>query len=163
MTQFDFSVVSVRPIPAGTYEFNHNYGTHIDCGNTSTFALTADVTAPQGTLHELFFDPVIVGSTVVADSTNGVLKPAEFTASNGASATVESISYDFGTVKMTVSPHNGLTAYVVDFIELDGTVSLSLNMADATVDAANDTLSWSVSEQPWHDGDLLMVRIREAP
>ena len=49
----------------------------------------------------------------------------------------------------------------MDFIELDGTVSLSLVVNEATVDAANNTLSWSVSPQPWDDGDELMLRIRE--
>ena len=49
----------------------------------------------------------------------------------------------------------------MDFIELDGSVSLSLAVADATVDAANDTLIWSVPSPPWHDGDKLMVRIGE--
>jgi hypothetical protein len=39
-------------------------------------------------------------------------------------------------------------------------VPLSLKVADATVDSANDTLSWSVASQPWADGDKLMVRIR---
>ncbi len=32
----------------------------------------------------------------------------------------------------------------------------------ATIDAANNTLSWSVSSQPWHDGDKLMLRIHKA-
>ena len=30
-----------------------------------------------------------------------------------------------------------------------GTVSLSLDVADATVDGASGTLSWSVASQPW--------------
>ena len=51
----------------------------------------------------------------------------------------------------------------MDFIALDGSVSLSLSVADATMDAANDTLSWPVASQPWRSGDKLMVRIREAP
>lgn len=162
VTRFDYSVVSVRPIPAGTYEFNYNYGTHIDCGNTLTYALTATVTAPSGTLHELFFDPVAVGTTVTADDTNGLLSPATFTDANGASATIRRIEWQSGKVKLAVTPHTGLAGQVLDFIELDGTVSLSLDVADATVDSANDTLSWSVASQPWEDGDLLMVRIREA-
>ena len=161
-TQFEFSVVSVRPIAAGTYEFNHNYGTHIDCGNTSIFALTANVTAPDNVLHELFFDPVNQSGAVKADDTNGVLKPAGFMDTNGASAMIESIEWQAGTVKLKVSPHNGLANHILDIIELDGTVSLSLDVADATVDAANDTLSWSVDSQPWEDGDMLMVRIRRA-
>ncbi|MDE2715964.1 MAG: hypothetical protein OXI33_02975, partial [Chloroflexota bacterium] len=71
------------------------------------------------------------------------------------------IEWASGTVKVKVSPHTGLTGQTVDFIELDGSVSLSLLVDDATIDAANNTLSWTVSEQPWHDGDKLMVRIRE--
>ena len=48
----------------------------------------------------------------------------------------------------------------MDFIALDGSVPLSLKVADATVDSANDTLSWTVASQPWNDGDKLMLRIR---
>ena len=159
---FTYSIVSVRPIPAGTYEFNHHYGGFIDCGDNSTFMMTANVTAPTGTLHEAFFDPVTEGSAIAADSTNGVLKPAAFADANGASATIESISYEAGTVKLKISPHAGLAGQVLDFIELDGTVSLSLDVADATLDAVDDTLSWAVATQPWHNGDKLMLRIREA-
>ena len=46
---------------------------------------------------------------------------------------------------------------------MDGSVSLSLDAEDATVDAASDTLSWSVASQPWEDGDTLMLRIRRGP
>ena len=86
-----------------------------------------------------------------------------FTGANGASATISSISYDSSTVKVEVTPDDALVRHVLDFIELDGTVSLSLDVFDATVDAANDTLSWAVSSAPWEDGDKLMVRIRKAP
>ena len=55
--RFTYSVVSVRPIPAGMYEFNHHYGGFIDCGNTYTFSIKPNVLAPEDTLHELFFDP----------------------------------------------------------------------------------------------------------
>ncbi len=170
------AIKMLRPIPKGQYVYHQTYreAELIPCNYVprNRAHVTVHVTAPESTLHELFFDPVTVGNTVVADSTNGVLKPAAFTASNGASATIGSISYvppssmssvQVGTVKLTLSPHTGLANHIVDFIELDGTVSLSLDVAAATVDAANDTLSWSVESQPWHDGDKLMVRIREAP
>lgn len=66
-----------------------------------------------------------------------------------------------GTAKMEFTPHTSLAGRVVDFIELDGKVSLSLVVDDATVDAANETLRWHVSPQPWDDGDELMLRIGE--
>ena len=96
---------------------------------------------------------------MAADSANGVLKPATFGDGDGASATIERIAWESGTVKLKVSPHTGLSGHVVDFIELDGTASLSLYADHATVDAANDTLSWSVASQPRDDGDELMVRL----
>ena len=184
VTRFDFSVVSVRPIPAGTYDFNHNFGPHIDCGYNPPFALTANVTAPAGVLHELFFDPVTAAqgqsgpAKVAADASNGVLEPASFTDANGASATIQSVSYEppsggsgqsggdsetgTGTVAIKLTTHTGLANHALDFIALDGSVSLSLVADDATIDDANNTLSWTVAEQPWHDGDKLMVRIRKA-
>ena len=66
-----------------------------------------------------------------------------------------------GTVKLQVNPPTGLTDQEVNFIALDGSVSLSLQVANATVDAANRTLSWAVSSQPWENGDKLMLRVRE--
>ena len=66
-----------------------------------------------------------------------------------------------GTVKLQVNPPTGLTDQEVNFIALDGSVPLSLQVANATVDAANRTLSWPVGSQPWQSGDLLMLRIRE--
>ena len=163
--RFSYSVVSVRPIPAGVYEFNHHYGAFIDCGNTATFAITANVLPPEGTLHEAFFDPVTDGSTVAADSTNGVLKPAGFTDANGASATIQRIAWEAGTgesgtVKLKLRPHDGIAGHTLHFIALDGSVPLSLKVDEATVDAANDTLSWTVASPPWDDGDKLMLRIR---
>jgi len=169
-------VKTLRPLPGGEYTW-----VHLD-PDPETALCNAPITAAEKeysdyliqvipddlALLEAFFDPVNVGTTVAADSANGVLKPDSFTDANGASATIESISYEpavgsgqDGTVKLEVDPHTGVANHVVDFIELDGSVSLSLKVSDATVDSPNDTLSWSVSSQPWEDGDMLMVRIRE--
>ncbi len=156
---------TVRPLPSGFYSFTWKYhrAEYILCAPDVFYNHTVNVTvtAPTGTLHEAFFDPVTDGSAIAADSSNGILKPASFTDANNASANIQRIEWASDTVKVKVSPHTGLTGQTVDFIELDGAVSLSLKIADATVDAANNTLSWSVSSQPWHDGDLLVVRIRE--
>ena len=164
-------VVSARPLPAAAYRFHFNdvWAAFVPCdGYTIRYEWTVTVTAPEGTLHEAFFDPVTIGTAVAADSANGVLKPAEFTDANGASATIERVAWeagtgDSGTVKLKLSPHNGIAGHTLHLIALDGSVPLSLKVADATVDAPNDTLSWTVASQPWDDGDKLMLRLRETP
>ena len=155
---------TTRPLPAGTYVIEHGETGvgYKHCSFEIVTDWTVTVTAPEHTLHEALFDPVDMGDTVAADSSNGQFEPAAFTDANGASATIHRIEWESGTVEVEVTPDDALVRHVVDIIELDGTVSLSLDVADATVDAANDTLSWSMSEQPWEDGDKLMVRIRKA-
>ena len=138
------------------------------CNYVLSHEWTVVANAPDGVLHEAFFDPVTVGNAVAADSEDGTLKPALFTGANGATTTIERIAWEpgtgaTGTVQMRLSPHTGIAGHAVDFIALGGSVSLSLDVADATVDAANNTLSWPVVSQPWQNGDELMVRIREAP
>ncbi len=169
--KFDRHVVSTRPLPADVYrfQFNERGAYYVICeGWVFRYEWTVTVTSPPGVLHEAFFDPVTVGTAVKADGSNGVLKPASFTDANSASATLQSLSYEppagsgDGTVKLQVDPHTGLVGRSLDFIELDGSVSLSLRVADAAVDAASKTLSWSVASQPWDDGDKLMLRIQKA-
>ena len=156
---------TVRPLPSGFYSFTWKYqkATYVPCAPDVFYNHTVNVTvtAPIGTVHEALFDPVTDGSAVAADSSNGQLDPATFIHANGASATIQRIEWAPDTVKVKVSPHTGLAGHRLDFIELDGSVSLSLQVDDATVDAANKTLSWTVSEQPWEDGDKLMLRIAE--
>ena len=156
---------TVRPLPNGTYNLTWKYqrGEFILCDPdyVRNHTVVVTVTAPASTLHEAFFDPVTVGSAIAADATNGVLKPTAFTDGNGASATLQRIAWEAGTVKLTLSPHTGLANHVLDFIGLDGKVSLSLDADEATVDAANNTLSWPVSHQPWKSGDKLMLRIHD--
>ena len=166
--QYAQRVLSARPLPAGVYRFYYNNREvhYVLCdGWTIRYEWTVTVTSPGGTLHEAFFDPVTVGTAVAADSVTGVLKPAEFTDANGASATIERIAWEAGTgeagtVKLKLRPHDGIARHTLHFIALDGSVPLSLKVADATVDAPNDTLSWTVASRPWRSGDKLMLRIR---
>ncbi len=160
---------AARPLPAGEYKFYYTYvpGRYVICDGEpeeekKRQEVFVQVTAPEGVLHEAFFDPVAVGNAVGADGANGVLKPASFTDSNGATSSIESISWEAGKVKVKVVPWDALRG-VLDFIELDGTVSTSLNLANSSVNLGNNTFTWSVASQPWEDGDKLMVRIREAP
>ena len=170
LINFTRRVVSARPLPQGLYKFHFNDrgGIFLLCdGYTIRYEWTVTATAPNGVLHEAFFDPVTVGNAVAADGANGVLKPALFAGANGATTTIERIAWEpgsgaTGTVKVALSPHTGISGHAVDFIALDGSVSLSLDVADATVDADGGTLSWPMATQPWRSGDKLMVRIREA-
>ena len=163
---YDGSTKTVRPLPGGRYvvEEARQLEVMVPCKYIpdERGRWTFNVSSPEGTLHELFFDPVNQSGAVKADASNGILKPATFTAANGASATLSSISYEAGTVELEVTPDNALDDHILDIIELDGAVSLSLDVGDAVVDGEDGVLRWSVAEQPWEDGDLLMVRIREA-
>ena len=164
----NYRVTTTRPLPGREYRFHFNYrGPFYSLcdGYTFRYEWSVTVTAPEGTLHEALFDPVTVGTAVLADSANGVLKPTSFTDANGASATIQRVAWEAGTgesgtVKLKLSPHNGIADHTLHFIALDGSVPLSVRVADATVDSANDTLSWTVASQPWDDGDKLMLRIR---
>ncbi len=167
-------ILATRPLPAGEYTVYHNiqFRKYIPCGYLPHAARNnrprlIQVTAPTGAVHEAFFDPVNLTSGVGADSSNGVLKPSSFTVNKAATA-LKSLKWESpsggsgqaGVVKLKLSPHTGLANHVLDFIALDGTVSVSLDVSDATVDAANNTLSWAAATQPWKNGDLLMLRIR---
>ena len=153
-----------RPLPSGEYKFDlrETHPRHMICNFVVSDEVTVTVIPPDGVVHELLFDPVTVGSAVTADGTNGVLKPATFTGGDGASATVESISYEAGEVKVKIVPWHVLSGKTLDFIELDGRTSMTLNVTKSPVEAASNTLTWPVSSQPWEDGDKLMVRIRRA-
>ena len=174
-------IATARPLPAGAYKFrDHGISYHyLPCNftpkeGTGQLDWTVTVTAPANTMHEAFFDPVAGvgiggGSPVLASP-----RPRAFTGAGGVSANLAQIAYTppstgpgkgqtAHTVTMTLNPVTAIAGQMVDFIKLDGTVGLSLNVASATVHAASNTLSWTVSAAPWQSGDKLMVRIRQAP
>ncbi len=159
--------VTVRPLPVGTYRTTWNLQATIyvpcnDTGGLFRLPTIVTVTAPLGTLHEAFFDPITDTSAIAADATNGVLRPTAFTDANGDSATIHRVAYDSSAVTITIAPHSAITGHTLEFIALDGSISLSLHTDDATLDPDNNTLTWPVSEQPWHSGDKLMLRISQA-
>ena len=162
------NAVTGRPLPQGTYRFywfvQGSYNALCDgvpelLKTQNEVIVTA--TSPQGTLHEAFFDPVTIGTGVGADASNGVIKPAGFTV-DGTSTSITGLKYDDDSVVLTLSPHVSLSGQKVELIELDGSVGLSLEVSTATEDSSAGTLTWAVSEEPWEDGDELMVRISEA-
>ena len=104
---------------------------------------TITVIASPGTLAESFFDPYADGEAV------------------GDTTTIGTIRWESGKISAKLT--QDVTGHVLDFIALDGSVSLSLYVADASRDS--DALTWAVATQPWSAGDKLMLRIRrhEAP
>ena len=157
-------LVTARPLPAGIYTFYPNWLAPVTepCGKDWSFASnrvlsTLTVTAPPRTLHEAFFDPVAIGNAVGADSSNGVLEPNAF-ALDGTTTTISSLKWQDGAVTMTLSPTASVADYAIDFIDINGTTTLSLTSDNASTTA----LTWTVPEKPWADGDLLMLRIAPA-
>ena len=159
---------TVRPLPAGEYKFYYSSRPkeYIICDGVPDLEkkrqeVFVTVTAPAGTLHEAFFDPVdLTGGGTGASSSSGVIDPDEFTVS-GDEYEIESLVWRNNSVVLTLDDHVSLSGYSLDFLELDGSIDTSLDIADATVNQSAATWTWSVASQPWADGDLLMLRIRE--
>ena len=159
--------VTTRPLPAGEYDFTQKiYGLlSVACEHHSEQGIaTITVTAPDGVLHEAFFDPVADGAAVGADASNGQLEPASFEAGGGTSTTIDSVTWESQQVRMEFSASAPPSGHHVVFIALDGTVALRLKIDDATVTVDGDgtALSWGVCSQPWEAGDKLMLRISES-
>ncbi len=156
-------VVTARPLPAGEYTFNDHGQAHFsipcDYKNTIFLEWLITVTAPTGTIHEAFFDPVtLTAGGVGANATEGALKPAAFTVGS-QSVELESLAWSGGSAVLTLDTHVSLSGHALDFLALNGSVSLSLGGSAAT--ASGNTLTWTVATQPWQAGDKLMLRIRQ--
>ena len=134
-----------RPLPAGEYRaFMRTRGPEgVMCDAPALVMQSWEhiitVTAPEGTLSEAFYDPVADGGATAATTTVGTIR------------------YETNTVKAALTPT--VTNHILDFIALDGSVTLSLDVSDAT--EADGVLSWSVTDAPWSAGDQLMLRIRQ--
>ena len=160
--RYTVTLTTSRPLPAGEYEVVRKevWGVYLPCNAFVSIDWTITVTAPTGTLHEAFFDPVAIGTTIGVDASNGVIDPDEFTVSSD-DYEIESLVWRSNSVVMTLDDHVSLSGYSLDFIELDGSIDTTLDVADATVNQTSATWTWSVTSAPWEDGDQLMLRIRE--
>ena len=165
-------VVSLaRPLPAGEYRyyFVSMPKKYVVCNGEPEEERRrhehfVTLTAPAGTLHEAFFDPVSMGASVVADDHRGQLSPATYSAA-GSETTLRRIGWDENRVWMKFVLAPSLADHHIDFIELDGSVGLRLDFDDATATSTDDggqALVWGVCDQPWSAGDQLMLRISES-
>ncbi len=161
---YTYMLSTTRPLPTGTYRVRYipQHYRDIPCNFKQDIAYldwTVTATAPTGTVHEAFFDPVAIGSAVGADASNGSLKPKAFTVGS-TSTSLNSLKWQSGTVTLTLDTHVSLSGQALDVIALDGTGALSLDGGAATV--SGGTLTWNVATQPWKAGDKLMLRLRDA-
>ena len=125
---------------------------------------TVTVTAPAGTVHEAFFDPVAVGAGVGADGSRGVLQPAAFTVGDTA-ATIQRLIWEAQQLQLELSVAAPLANHYLDVIALDGTVALRLRLDDATTaatDSGGQAWRWRACAAPWADGDQLMLRLHHS-
>ena len=139
-SRFERRLHIVRPLPSGTYSFQvHEQGAlYTVCdGWVYRYPVTVTVNAPADVTAESFFDPAVSGTTVTGATTLG------------------SISWENGRVEATLNWD--ITDRALGFVALDGSVALLLKAADAA--RTGDTWTWTVSPQPWDDGDKLMVRL----
>ena len=165
-----------RPLPQGEYSVHYSQYHHsLPCSSRwpapyggwwdgDTTEWTINVTAPPGTLHEAFFDPVFATSTLMywADAQNGVLDPAAISIEDGRMTTIKSISWKDHQVTLALSPLPLPPEHNLDFIDMDGRIALRLavDYAEASVNGDTHTLTWHVCHLPWQAGDKLMLRIQ---
>ena len=168
----DGHIRTTRPLPGGRYTvyWDRQPPEFIPCSyypeeRRNTRRWFFHVTSTAGVVHEAFFDPVVVGAAVRADASNGVLKPAAFAVPNTGTTTIASIEWESQQVEVEVSPYALPASHHVDFISLDGTVALRLDVDDATetISGSQRTFSWRVCKQPWVSGDKLMLRLGASP
>ena len=164
------AVQTARPLPAGVYEFTYKEEPPIysKCNfDTAQSGLTyvVTVTAPDGTLHEAFFDPATTTAGVgysTGATTTGVLKPAAFSV-DGRDTTITGLKWEDGSVVLSLSPFVSLGDNQLSFIGLDGSFAFAFGASAATADSAAGTLTWAEADRPWSAGDQLMLRIGPGP
>ena len=102
-----------------------------------------------------------VDGAIGSSTGDGVLDPSAFIVGD-VETTMTSLKWESAStsVTMELDSYVSLAEHAIDFIALDGSVSLSLDFDEASVGTESGTLTWTVSEQPWEAGDKLMIRIR---
>ena len=163
---------TTRPLPAGIYNVQFNTRDYSCTGSDywdedNNVAWVITVTAASDVIHEAFFDP---GATASGEAGYdhldiGEFSPDTFTMPNSTDKIgVDRLTWFEGVIEMQLTPHTNLSSYEMDIIELDGSVSLTIPFSRATVrgDGGSRSYTWEQCDQPWHDDDLLMIRIREA-
>ena len=166
---YDHALVTARPLPAGAYRVHYNWQhySEIPCNfmpDDTYDDFTVTVTAPAGTVHEAFFDPVAVGAGVGADNSHGALTPTGFTV-GGTAAALQRLNWEAQQLQLELSAAVPLANHYLDLIGLDGAVALRLGLDDATsatIAGGGQAWRWPACAAPWADGDQLMLRLHHS-
>ena len=163
-------IAAARPLPNGIYRFvdhvhSHKYFPCNFAPDHHRLLWSITVVAPTDAIHEAFFDAVTIGNAVGADAASGMLKPKSFPVTEGVNTpTIKKVTWEAGRAVVEFEPSIPLAGHHVDFIALDGSLSLRLDFDDASesIEGIKRIFAWDVCEQPWVNGDLLMLRISES-
>ena len=166
----DTVLTQIRPMPRGKYPIfvNRQSATWQHCDYYPDAAhenleWVMTFFAPEGTLHEAFFDPTATDGAIGFTSDGfGVLEPSDI---DDLGVSIESLVWEDGKVELDVSDAAGLGRHVIDFIDLQGdaALTLSLDYSQTSIACSGNypEFVWDIPEQPWASGGSWMIRIRE--
>ena len=156
---FGVRTATARPLTAGVYSFYALYlgAERMACAqlaeNEKTqYPRTVSVEAPDGTVAEALFDPVLLDG-VTATST----ARAFVSAGSPANTAIGAVKWNSGTLQVDLTPAASFSGHHLDFIAQDGTLAETVKVDDAN--GAGNTLSWAVADAPWAADDKMMVRL----
>ena len=162
------TTASARPLPAGVYRVHHNLQHHgkIPCNfvpDQAYIVLAVTVTAPIGTLHEAFFDPVTIGAGVGAGGGQGALTSTAFSVGTTSTA-FQRLVWDAKYIQLNLSAPVTLSSHALEVIGSNGKAALQLNFKQATsapLPGGGQAWRWRVctTTAPWKTGDQLMLRL----
>ena len=165
-TGYEHRLATARPLPAGVYRVHYNWQSYreVPCNfkpNDTYDDFTVTVTAPIGTLHEAFFDPVAIGTGVGAGGGQGALTSTSFSVGTTSTA-FQRLVWDAKHIQLDLSAPVTLSSHALEVIGLNGKVALRLNFKQATsapLPGGGQAWRWPACSAPWTTGDQLMLRL----
>ena len=168
---YALTTAPARPLPAGVYRVHSNLQHYKDfpCNfkpDDAYIVLVVTVTAPVGTLHEAFFDPVAIGTGIGAGGDSGALTPTSFSVRE-TSTTMQRLVWDDNQIQLDLSAPVALRFHALEVIGLHGAAALQLNFNNATsapLPGGGQAWRWRAcaADAPWTAGDQLMLRLSPA-
>ena len=148
---------TARPLIGGLYKLRKHaqHEQHKICGYRRTYddpgytPWNVTVENPQKTLHEAYFDP--------NETNHDEIYPNKIDL-YGMPIEIEGLEWIDGKVTLTLNEHAHFNGQL-EIIGFDGSTRLALRFTDSIYDADANKFSWAVEEQPWEEGEELMLRI----